>query len=209
VLNDDTVLQPEAVTRLVRMLDASPELGAAVPVITDGQGTVAASRIAYPTPSSALRGDWTDRTEPPDADHGFLQGCCLALRVAAIEAVGPFDERFFLFYEDTDLSRRLTDAGWSLGLCPDAVVVHVGHATVFKPGYAETTPLQGRRSRYLYFAKHRGRVQAEVITAAGRLLLFTRATKAWVGWKLFPDETRRARVQRLYKLARFNPHQPL
>ncbi len=54
--------------------------------------------------------------------------------------VGAFDERFFLFYEDTDLSRRLADAGWSLGVCPEATVVHVGHASVFKPALIEVTP---------------------------------------------------------------------
>lgn len=208
VLNDDTTLRPGAVTRMVEMLDTDPALGAVVPTIVDLQGRVAASRVAYPTARSALVGDWTDRSEPADPD-GFLQGCCLMLRVAAIEAVGAFDERFFLFYEDTDLSRRVEDGGWALKTCADAEVVHVGHASVFKPEYAALTPLQGRRSRYLYLAKYHGRARAELVTAVGRLLLLTRAVKATAGATLRHNPTSRDRARRLYALARLNPRRPL
>jgi GT2 family glycosyltransferase len=208
VLNDDTTLQPEAVSRLVQMLDTDPTMAAVVPTILDSQGRPGASRIAYPNARSAWHGDWTDRTEAADPDGGFLQGCCLLLRVAALAQVGPFDERFFLFYEDTDLSRRLMDGGWSLGLCAEAVVVHVGHATVFKPGLAELTPKQGRRSRYLYFCKHEGRIRAEVITAVGRLLLLTRAARATAGATIGHNPTSGDRARRLLAMARFNPRRP-
>ena len=208
VLNDDTVLRPQAVTKMVALLDAEAKIGAAVPTIVDGHGTVAASRVAYPTARTSLASDWNDRSEPEDPD-GFLQGCCLLLRVEAIRAVGPFDERFFLFYEDTDLSRRLVDGGWSLAVCREAEVVHLGHASVFKPDYVNVTPLHGRRSRYLYLAKHRGRARAEAITAAGQGLLATRGAKAWVGWKLTGSEQRKDRARRLLALARFNPRRPV
>jgi N-acetylglucosaminyl-diphospho-decaprenol L-rhamnosyltransferase len=209
VLNDDTTLRPAAVTRLVQMLDADPQLAAVVPTILDTSGRAGANRIAYPRAASAWTCDWTDRTEPPDPDHGFLQGCCLLLRVAALAQVGPFDERFFLFYEDTDLSRRLADAGWGLGVCPEAEVVHVGHATVFKPDLVALTPLQGRRSRYLYFCKHEGRAKAEVITIVGQLLLLTRAAKAVAGATLRHNPTSGQRARRLLALARFNPRRPV
>lgn len=209
VLNDDTTLRPAAVTRLVQMLDADPRLAAVVPTILDLQGRAGANRIAYPRAASAWTCDWTDRTEPPDHDHGFLQGCCLLLRVAALAQVGPFDERFFLFYEDTDLSRRLADAGWGLGVCPEAEVVHVGHATVFKPDLVALTPLQGRRSRYLYFCKHEGRAKAEAITIVGQLLLLTRAAKAVAGATLRHNPTSGERARRLLALARFNPRRPI
>lgn len=208
VLNDDTTLEPGAVTRMVEMLDADPALAAVVPTVLDDRGRAGANRIAYPDARSAWRADWTDRTEPPDPDGGFLQGCCLLLRVTALAQVGPFDERFFLFYEDTDLSRRLADAGWSLGTCPEAVIVHLGHASVFKPGLIELTPGQGRRSRYLYLCKHEGRARAELITAVGRLLLVTRAAKATAGAALRHNPTSRERARRLFRLARQNPRRP-
>ncbi|MDQ6613545.1 MAG: glycosyltransferase family 2 protein [Actinomycetota bacterium] len=209
ILNDDTTLKPGAVTTMAMRMDADPNVGAVVPRIVSTDGRVASSRIAYPTARWAWRSDWTDRTEPDDPDDGFLQGCCLMVRVAAIAQVGPFDERFFLFYEDTDLSRRLADGGWRLGVCPEAVVVHVGHVSVFKPGMLELTPKQGRRSRYLYFAKHHGRARAELITLGGRLLLLVRGLKATAGAALTHDAGRRDRGRRLLGLARFNPRRPL
>jgi N-acetylglucosaminyl-diphospho-decaprenol L-rhamnosyltransferase len=209
ILNDDTTLRPGAMARLMDCLAANPRLAAVVPTIVDTAGRAGANRIAYPTARLAWRTDWTDRTEPPDPDGGFLQGCCLLLRGAALVEVGVFDERFFLFYEDTDLSRRLADAGWALGVCPDAEVVHVGHASVFKPDLVAFTPLQGRRSRYLYFCKHQGRARAEIITAVGRLLLVTRAAKAVAGATLRHNPTSGDRARRVWALARFNPRREI
>lgn len=209
ILNDDTVLEPLAVTRLAGKLDGDPALAAVVPTIKDLHGRAAASRIAYPSARNAWHTDWTDISEPPDPDHGYLQGCCLLLRVQALGEVGTFDERFFLFYEDVDLSRRLTDAGWALGVSRDAVVIHEGHASVFRPELAEMTPLQGRRSRYLYLRKHEGRLAAELITEVGRLLLLMRLTKAVAGGMVRRDPTRGARIRRLWALARLNPRRPL
>lgn len=208
ILNDDTTLRAAAVTRMVELLDANPTMAAVVPTILDEEGRAGASRIAYPDARSAWRCDWTDRTEGPDP-NGFLQGCCLLLRVSAITEVGPFDERFFLFYEDTDLSRRLADAGWSLGVCPEAEVVHLGHASVFKPGLAEVTPKQGHRSRYLYLRKHEGWARAELVTLVGRVLLLVRAAKATAGATLRHNPNSSDRARRLLALARLNPRHPI
>jgi hypothetical protein len=213
ILNDDTVLEPLAVTRLVRALDADPARGAVVPKIVDQKGRQPASRLAYPTIGRALVSDCRDQYEfaEDEPDTGYLQGCCLLLRLSAIEAVGGFDERFFLFYEDSDLSRRLVDAGWGLAVCPEATVLHIGHASVFKPAMVELTYLQGRRSRYLYLVKHEGRLRAEVVTTAGRAVLLARGAKAWLGWKsrAGSDGARGTRAQHLLGLARFNPRHPL
>jgi GT2 family glycosyltransferase len=210
ILNDDTTLEPGAVARMAAMLDASPTLAAVVPTVVDTSGRAGANRIAYPTARSAWRCDWTDRTEPPDPVDGFLQGCCLMVRVAAIAQVGVFDEAFFLFYEDTDLSRRLADARWLLGACPEAVVTHIGHASVLRADLAANTPKQGRRSRYLYLCKHVGRPRAELITGVGRILLLARAVKATAGAAVHgtSDPVRRQRVQRLFALAALDPRQP-
>lgn len=208
ILNDDTVLRPDSVRLMVQMMDRRPDLGAVVPTVVDGQERRAANRIAYPDVRSCLHFDRTGRTEGPDEEHGWLQGCCLLVRTAALEKVGLFDERFFLFYEDTDLSRRLVSAGWSLGVCREATVVHHGHASVFKPEMFEITPRQGLRSRYLYFSKYEGPRRAFLISATGRAVMLARALKAVVVNR--PGDTdRRTRARRLLILARFDPRRPL
>ena len=63
-----------------------------------------------------------DTVEPAEV-FGFCGGAC-ALRRSAVTAVGGFDERLFLYYEDTDLSWRLRRHGWAVRYAADAVVHH-------------------------------------------------------------------------------------
>ena len=209
VLNDDTELRPDAVRQMVATMDRQPELGAVVPTVVDSQDRRAANRIAYPDVRSCLHFDRTGVTEGPDEEHGWLQGCCILLRRAALEMVGLFDERFFLFYEDTDLSRRLVEGRWSLGVCAEATVVHRGHASVFKPGMFELTPRQGLRSRYLYFSKYYGPRRARLISLVGRSVMLGRAAKSLLVHRPGDPEPRLARARRLLILARFDPRRPL
>ena len=209
VLNDDTELEPGSVARLVAALDTDPDLGAVVPTIVDGEGREAATRLAWPSPRSWMRADRFDVTELPDPEHGWLQGSCLLVRVAALRDVGGFDERFFLFYEDVDLSQRLVRGGWGLGVCPEAIVVHHGHATVFKDEIVGDNFRHGLRSRYLYFEKHLGRPTAAALSAAGRSVMLARSAKAWAHWTRTRDPVARARATRLLDLARLNPRRPL
>lgn len=209
VLNDDTELEPEAVTRMVATLDRRPDLGAVVPTVLGGDARPAATRLAYPTARSWLRTDRFDIAELPDPEQGWLQGACLLLRVDALRQVKGFDERFFLFYEDVDLSRRLAEAGWGLGTCGEATVVHHGHATVLRPALARDTYRQGLRSRYLYFAKHEGPRPAALLSAAGRAILLARATRCRLVWALTRQPATREQARHLLDLARFDPRRPL
>lgn len=71
---------------------------------------------------------------PPREVFGF-SGAATALRRHALEQVGLFDEHFFMYYEDTDLSWRLRRAGWRVEHCADAVAHH-RHATSSGEGSA-------------------------------------------------------------------------
>jgi len=53
----------------------------------------------------------------------------MLVRRTAFEAVGPFDERYFLFSEEVDWMRRATDHGWSILFTPTAECTHVGGAS--------------------------------------------------------------------------------
>jgi GT2 family glycosyltransferase len=59
----------------------------------------------------------------------WVLGAALALRRAAFEPAGGFDERFVMYFEETDLSRRLADAGWETHFVPAGPVMHVGGAS--------------------------------------------------------------------------------
>jgi len=60
---------------------------------------------------------------------GFLNGAVLLLRAEAIDEVGPFDERFFLYAEETDWQQRAAALGWSGRARLDLVAGHTGAGT--------------------------------------------------------------------------------
>lgn len=54
----------------------------------------------------------------------FATGACLLLRSEVIDKIGLFDDRYFLYYEDADLSKRISNAGYELKYIPEAIVWH-------------------------------------------------------------------------------------
>jgi GT2 family glycosyltransferase len=81
-----------------------------------------------------------------------LCGCAVALRTAAGREVGWFDEDFFLYYEDTDLSWRLRAAGWAIRYEPSAVVRHVHSASSVE--WSPTFVFHTDRNRLLMLVKN-------------------------------------------------------
>ncbi len=86
------------------------------------------------------------------ADVFALCGCAVAFRTVAGRAAGWFDEDFFLYYEDTDLSWRLRAAGWGIRYEPTAVVRHVHSATSVE--WSPTFVFHVTRNRLLMLAKN-------------------------------------------------------
>ncbi len=111
-----------------------PRVGAAAPLVRypDGtpQVTVKPDRTAFGELLFARTSlfSWLFPTSsgeiPSEGPVEVVTGAVLALRRDAFAGVGGMDERFFLFYEDHDLSRRLRQAGWVLLFVPRAVAVH-------------------------------------------------------------------------------------
>jgi GT2 family glycosyltransferase len=94
----------------------------------------------------------------------FLMGACLLVRRGAIDEVGPLDESFFLFSEETDWCYRFRQAGWKVLFAPEAEVVHVGGASHGGRFFRDQVLGHVR-----FLAKHRGEREAE---RARRLLVF-------------------------------------
>ena len=95
-----------------------------------------------------------DHTRVAEAD--FVMGACMLVRRAAIDEVGPLDEDFFLFSEETDWCYRFVQAGWKVLFTPDAEFVHVGGATHGGAMFEENV-----RGNLRFVAKHQGPRAAE------------------------------------------------
>ena len=145
-LNSDTVLAPGAVEALVAALDSDPRAAVAGPRLENPDGTLQRSILRLPTvwrifcESSGiaflsggrglLRGHSATKEDHSHAHEvECVKGAALLVRRSAFEDVGGFDERFFLYAEESDLCARLRRRGWSILFEPAARVVHAGGAS--------------------------------------------------------------------------------
>ena len=165
-LNPDARMDRGALDALLAVLQADPSAGLVGPRILEDDG-LAWSLRRFPRHRSTFAqalflhrlwplADWSDELvreaaayERPSAPE-WVSGACMLVRRSAYEQIGGFDERFFLYCEDTDICRRLWDVGFSVRFEPAANVHHVGGAS---SGAGETQAIAAR-SRVLYARKH-------------------------------------------------------
>ncbi len=129
VLNNDTLVERETLARMVTIADGDPTIGIVGSrlIYADGSGRVQAlggGRI------HRLVGKTSWYEQPTMRSCDYLTGASLLLRRALLLDIGGFDERFFFFFEDVDLSVRARQAGWRLAVAADATVLHRSGSTV-------------------------------------------------------------------------------
>jgi len=110
---------------------------------------------------NAFFGEQFDHESTREAEYLF--GACMLVRREAVDAVGGFDEDFFLMSEEVDWCYRFRQAGWRVFFFPGAEAMHVGGASHGGSLFAENV-----RGHLRFLAKHRGSREAE---RARRLLL--------------------------------------
>jgi GT2 family glycosyltransferase len=129
LLNPDAAVGPEAVDALASFLTASgnERVGAVSPRLKGAGGYH--QRVEWPFPSPGRA--WADAVGLGGlpAARSFVVGAVLLLRWEAIRDVGVFDERYFLYAEETDWQRRALEYGWVSAVCSDVVASHTGAAT--------------------------------------------------------------------------------
>lgn len=139
LLNPDAVADVATVTTLVGAVRAEP--GTAVsPRVASSDGRYAYEGSQWRERDGAIRGigprtdgvtlvrldaPLTGRFDPATGPvHGWLTGACLAVATETFDAVGGFDEEYFLYWEDIDLSWKLQAAGFGLAVRLDLTVLH-------------------------------------------------------------------------------------
>lgn len=187
LLNPDAWVVGDALERLVAFADEHPEAAVVGPRLRNPDGTLQRSVRGEPTlwrlateylfvrklaPRSSLLNPLYvggfDHERVYEAE--WLSGPALLVRREAIDAVGLFDEAFFMFGEETDWLTRFRRAGWKVLFFPGAEVVHVGGATHGGSLYVENL-----RGHLRFLDKHRGAHEAE---RARRLLLWSLRLRA-------------------------------
>jgi GT2 family glycosyltransferase len=135
VLNNDTIVDPICVRQLVDAMESNPRYGILSPQISAPIGPEAPDGIWFSGGRVLLERAETrhsiNRIEGSEiVETGYVTGCAMFLRVAALAETGLFWEPLFLYWEDLDLSLRMRLAGWNLGVLPVAQIHHAIHGSV-------------------------------------------------------------------------------
>jgi N-acetylglucosaminyl-diphospho-decaprenol L-rhamnosyltransferase len=159
-LNPDTEVRSGAVAALVRFLEAHPEAAVAGPSFETRDGRDWSVAFRFPTLlgeleqglklglATRLLERWAvvrrmgERSETVD----WVSGSAMMIRPAAFASVGGMDENYFLFFEETDLCRRMRAAGFTICYVPESRVMHIGGVT---------TDIRKRRPPYWFDSRRR------------------------------------------------------
>ncbi len=142
-LNPDTVMPEDFFAKTIAYMDAHPDAGALGPRLIDGKGQFAPdAKKSFPSLSVAIfkttginklfsKSPYFNRYyavhvgERETAAVEVLSGCCMLVRRKAMdEAGGPFDEDYFMYCEDVDLSYRIHKSGYKNIYYPEADLIH-------------------------------------------------------------------------------------
>jgi GT2 family glycosyltransferase len=191
LLNPDTVVAPGAIDSLLGYLDKHPDVGIAGARIVNEKGWPESSAHRLPSPLGELEdaaqfaplsrvlhahcGVTADRQRCPSVR--LVSGACMAIRREVLDAVGPLDEGYFLYFEEVDFCLRAKRVGWHCAFVPEACVTHLEGAS--------TGIAIGRRRRpgYWYASRRRffvkaygvlGLLWADTLWSIGRISLLAR-----------------------------------
>ena len=217
LLNSDAFLTQDSLKCSVEHMDANPHVGLGGGRLIGRDGSWQPSARMFPTvldnlivlsglatrfPQSRVLGrldrTWANQGEAAEVD--WVPGAYSIIRAEALAAAGPFDPRFFLYYEEVDLCKRIKRKGYSIWYWPDIAVVHIGGESSRQIKSLELSQsgaqlsLWRMRSMLLYYRKQ------HMLSALFAMLV--ELVWYWLQslrrrWSRDPDHRARARADRL------------
>lgn len=164
LLNNDAIAKPESIEHLVKAAIANPEAGALGAIVLEGHSSTAEEaglgEINFKKAKTYLRKTSQDKNSSQSSKQekggyscAWLSGSNLLLRSSALSKVGLFDERYYLYFEDVELCKRLTDAGFKCLLVPGSTIEHEGNAST-QGGLSLWRSYYHSRNRLLFFMQY-------------------------------------------------------
>lgn len=204
LLNNDVLLEPDAIADLVAALQREPGAGAAGPLIYYaseprrvwfGGGKVRMGGRVLPEHGE----DAGIHAGSPTMESEWLPGTAMLVRREAIAHAGPMDASYFLYWEDVEWCFRLRRAGYRLLIVPRAVIYHKVNAT------SGDLPL----TIVYYWERNRLRFIERWGTWHSRITAWTKITWRYIAWRIKPPDDPQAKVKleayRDYLLRRSGP----
>jgi N-acetylglucosaminyl-diphospho-decaprenol L-rhamnosyltransferase len=191
VLNSDTALDPGTAAAMLARFDAAPAMGAVGPRLRNTDGSHYPSARSVPSTLDAIghgalglffpENPFTRRYRQLDADPNvsrpvdWLSGAAMWLRRDALDDVGSWDERYFMYMEDLDLCWRLRRRKWDVVYEPAGTMLHVQGVSTAKVPYRML--VEHHRSAYRFTERRYEGVRRLLLPFAA-MYLATRAVLA-------------------------------
>jgi len=161
LLNNDTIIPPNAITTLVSEFKKIPGAGAISPVVILGEDLAG---------SAFIRSEWRpeiaefslnpdnqsylDVKDLPPWRSEWAYGCCLLTSASVLDEVGFLDERYFAYFDEADWCWRLADAGYYSYVSPAAFIFHLSGN---RPNYSRVATYLRTRNRLLWMKENLSR----------------------------------------------------
>lgn len=146
LLNPDVIIELESILKLASYLVSDEKLGIVAPLLVEKQHSgpflnggywptlwkmlmhvSASSRLSHRV--GLFRGLFGHRNSKPKGELievDWVSGACLAIRLKDFELIGGFNERWFMYCEDMELSFQIGELGMKVGIFPDSIGQHIG-----------------------------------------------------------------------------------
>lgn len=194
ILNSDALLTPGFLRTMLDETESQPKVGLFGPSISGEDGELQTSCFRFHSPLSELnraaaKGLVTKLvknhvvslgTDPDTSQIEWMSFACIMLRGEMVHEIGPMDEGYFLYYEDTEYCLRAGRAGWGFAYLPQARAVHFCGGSGPVKSLAET---HKRLPPYYYASRTRFIYQAHGYAGliAANLLWYVGRSAAWIG----------------------------
>ncbi|GAB1409572.1 hypothetical protein MASR1M90_07260 [Desulfovibrionales bacterium] len=185
-LNPDTRLENDILAVFLSYWEKNKHVGLLGPCVLDARGQI--ERTCRNLPSILrifLDATGLDRLAGQyrllHFDHQAIRqvpqiiGACLFTSRQRYQSCNGMDERFFIYFEEVDLCRRMFQSGYSVWFLPTARIMHVAGVSCESESSAAHMIVQLRKSRQLYFRKHCTQATVFVIAAISILEGWTKA----------------------------------
>lgn len=179
ILNSDAFPNRDTISELMNYLMANPAIGFAGSYIQGQDGVPHLTAFRFPSiagefegavkfgPISRLLKNSIVPLPLPEetCQVDWLAGASLMMRMDVLDEIGLFDERYFLYFEETDLCRRALQAGWPTVYVRSSEVTHIGSVSTGMKNW-QRMPQYWFDSRRYYFVKNHGTTYAKLATLA-------------------------------------------
>lgn len=194
LLNSDTLVQPQAISRLVSFMDTHAQVGIAAPKLLGSDGQIQPNGGVLPSLGSIIIWAWFFDDLPifgrllpsyhltgfhvfnSTRSIGWVSGAAMIVRRRMLNQIGLFDDQIFMYSEDTDLCLRARIKGWQIYTLAEAQVTHIGQAS----GTQANALAQEFKGLLYLFKKHKPSWQTTLLklilksAAILRLIVFGR-----------------------------------